>query len=76
MVLVFRHGQLGVGKCWGTTALAHQTIDPLLSIVHPAWHNRLLKSLMRQGDTSMPKYEFSKEREWAFGFGFGCFPAS
>jgi hypothetical protein len=38
---------------------------PLLHIVHPVWHNRSLKCLMRQGDTSMPKYEFSKEHEWA-----------
>jgi hypothetical protein len=76
MVLVVLDMVSWVGKCWGKTALSHQIIDPLLSIVHPAWHNRSLKSLMRQGDTSMPKYEFSKEREWAFGFGFGCFPAS
>jgi hypothetical protein len=74
MVLVFLDKVSWVGKCWGKTALSHQIIDPLLSIVHPAWYNRSLKSLMRQGDTSMPKYEFSKEREWAFGF--GCFPAS
>jgi hypothetical protein len=47
-----------VGKCWGEES-------PLLHIVYPVWHNRSLKFLMRQGDTSMPKYEFSKERESA-----------